>query len=305
MTADPGLYGPGSEAWRLNREAALLLGAGPRALLLQLAHPLVAEGVDQHSDFRADPWGRLAGTLRSYLRIVYGTAGQARDEIRRLNQLHGSVAGPVHDPGAAARFGAGYDARDPSLSLWVHATLIDSTLRTVDAWLEPLSPARRARFYAETLPVGRLFGIPPSVLPPDIDAFDAWMAAQWAPGGPVHPTGVARDLAWTILHPPLAPLAASGPVAGMLGRAAKPVATLMDQMPAGIARWVLVPSLGLLPEPVRREYGFSWGSRERWLSAWLVPTWGAWRRALPERWRWFPQALAADRRMGGLPPGTG
>ena len=68
-----GLYGPESEAWRLNREAMLLLGAGPRALLLQLAHPLVAEGVDQHSDFRADPWRRLPATLRSYLTIVYGS----------------------------------------------------------------------------------------------------------------------------------------------------------------------------------------------------------------------------------------
>src|SRR5690242_16999161 len=55
-----GLYGPSSEAWRLNREALLLLGAGPRSLLLQIAHPLVAEGVDQHSAFRADPWSRLA-----------------------------------------------------------------------------------------------------------------------------------------------------------------------------------------------------------------------------------------------------
>jgi uncharacterized protein (DUF2236 family) len=50
-----GLYGPASEAWRLNREATILLGAGPRALLLQLAHPLVAEGVDQHSAFRENP----------------------------------------------------------------------------------------------------------------------------------------------------------------------------------------------------------------------------------------------------------
>ncbi|HEY5495455.1 MAG TPA: oxygenase MpaB family protein, partial [Candidatus Limnocylindrales bacterium] len=66
-----GLYGPGSAAWARNRDAFLLLGAGPRALLLQLAHPLVAEGVAQHSDFRADPWSRLAGTLRSYLRIIY------------------------------------------------------------------------------------------------------------------------------------------------------------------------------------------------------------------------------------------
>ena len=103
--ADPelaGLYGPGSEAWRLNREAALLLGAGPRALLLQIAHPLVAEGVDQHSDFRADPWARLAGTLRSYLRIVYGTTTTARAEIRRLNGLHRTIGGPVRDEATAA-----------------------------------------------------------------------------------------------------------------------------------------------------------------------------------------------------------
>src|SRR4029079_15485695 len=79
-----GLYGPGSEAWALNREAMLLLGAGPRALLLQLAHPGVAAGVADHSDCRADPWARLQGTLRSYLRIVYGTGTAARSEIRRL-----------------------------------------------------------------------------------------------------------------------------------------------------------------------------------------------------------------------------
>src|SRR5262245_52257480 len=87
-TEAAGLYGPDSEAWRLNREAVLLLGAGPRALLLQIAHPLVAEGVDQHSGFREDPWSRLAATTRSYLTIVYGSASQARAEIRRLNALH-------------------------------------------------------------------------------------------------------------------------------------------------------------------------------------------------------------------------
>src|SRR5512140_3565938 len=92
---DAGLYGPGTEAWRLNREAMLLLGAGPRALLLQLAHPLVAEGVAQHSDFRADPWSRLAATLRSYLRIVYASRAGAMAEISHLNRLHRSITGEV------------------------------------------------------------------------------------------------------------------------------------------------------------------------------------------------------------------
>ncbi len=228
----------------------------------------------------------------------------ARAEIRRLNRLHGPVSGSVRDPGAA-RLAAVYDARDPWLSLWVHATLVDSTLATVDAWLEPLSRERRARFYTETVPVGRLFGVPAAMLPADVEAFDAWMADQWAPDGPVHPTAVARDLAWTILHPPLGPLAASGPVATRLGAAAGPAATLLDQLPDGMVRWVLVPSLGLLPEPVRREYGLPWGSRERLLSAWLVAAWRTWRPLLPPTWRWFPQALAADARMAGASRAAG
>jgi uncharacterized protein (DUF2236 family) len=293
-----GLYGPGSEAWRLNREAALLLGAGPRALLLQVAHPLVAEGVDQHSDFRADPWARLSGTLRSYLRIVYGTTSQARAEIRRLNGLHRTVGGPVRDQAAAAAFGASYEARDPALSLWVHATLVDSTLATGDAWLDPVPRDVRARFYAETLPVARLFGVPEALLPPHVDAFDGYVASMLAPDGPVHPSPTARALADAILHPPLAPMAEAGPVAAWLGEAAGPAAAVLRAIPAAAYDWLLVPATGLLPRATRREYGLPWGPRERVIDAWLTSTWGFWRPLLPTRWRWFPQALAADRRVG-------
>lgn len=299
-----GLYGPGSEAWRLNREATLLLGAGPRAVLLQVAHPLVAEGVAAFSSFRVDPWSRLAGTLRSYLRIVYGTAPAARAEIRRLNGLHRSVAGPVLDPAAAAAFGPSYEARDPGLALWVHATLIDSTLVAIERWIGPLPEARRARFYAETLGVGRLFGIPEALLPPDHRAFDAYIAGMLAPSGPVHPSATSRDLAAAILHPPLAPLAEHGPVAELLGPAAPSVARVLRAVPPGAVDWLLVPSVGLLPASLRAELGLAWGPRERAIDAWLVTAWRAWRPLLPASLRWFPQARAADARTGS-PPADG
>lgn len=294
-----GLYGPGSEAWRLNREALLLLGAGPRALLLQVAHPLVAEGVDQHSDFRADPWTRLAGTLRSYLRIVYGTSTTARAEIRRLNGLHRTIGGDVRETAAAQRFGSTYSARDPGLSLWVHATLVDSTLAAAGSWLGPIPTAQRARFYAETIPVARLFGVPEAMLPADVDAFDAYMASMLSPDGPVHPSATSRDLASAILHPPLAPLVEAGPLAAILGSGAGVTATVLRSIPAPAYDWLIMPSVGLLPSSTRDEYGFRWGPRERALSAWLVTTWGLWRRVLPPEWRWFPQALAAERRIAG------
>jgi uncharacterized protein (DUF2236 family) len=263
-----GLYGPGSEAWRLNREAMLLLGAGPRALLLQLAHPSVAAGVDEHSDFRADPWRRLQGTLRSYLTIVYGTATAARAEIRRLNGLHRTIAG------------AGYTARDPDLSLWVHATLVDTTIVAYDAWLEPMSREQRARYYAETVPIGRAFGVPPDLLPPDLDAFEAYVAAMLGPDGPVRVSPVARDLADAVLHPPLGP-----------------VLPALAAVPARLYAWTLWPSIGLLPASVRDDYGFRWGLLERAVSGWLVAGWRAWRPLLPVSFRQMPHALAADRRV--------
>jgi uncharacterized protein (DUF2236 family) len=287
-----GFYGPGSEAWRLNREAMLLLGAGPRALLLQLAHPLVAEGVDRHSDFRADPWSRLAATLRSYLRIVYGTAPEARAEIERLNGLHGGIRGVVRDPAVRERHGSRYHARDPAPSLWVHATLVDSTIAAYDAWIEPLSDERRARFYEETLPVGRAFGIPADLLPSDIEAFDAYIEAMLAPGGGVEVGPLARDLATTVLHPPL------GPAVAAFGGPASKHAPWLVAIPAAANGWPLWPSLGLLPPAIREGYELSWGIRERLVSGWLVSTWRAWRPFLPTTFRQMPQALAADRRIG-------
>jgi uncharacterized protein (DUF2236 family) len=263
-----GLYGPASEAWRLNREALLLLGAGPRALLMQIAHPAIAAGVDEHSDFRSDPWRRLQGTLRSYLAIVYGSTTAARAEIRRLEALHRGITG------------SGYAARDPALSLWVHATLIDATIVANDAWLGPLDHGRKATFYAETRPIGLAFGIPDGELPTDFEAFKAYVAAMLAPGGALEVGPLARDLASVILHPPLP---------GVLGTL--PVPTMLYD-------WSLWPAIGLLPPMIRDAYGFPWDAWHRSVAEWLVAGWRAWRPLIPEGFRQMPQARAADRRLG-------
>lgn len=275
-----GLFGPRSEAWRLNREAALLLGAGPRALLMQVAHPLVAEGVAQHSSFREDPWRRLRATLRSYLTIIYGSTTEARAEIGRLNRFHRNVRGPVSDPAAALAFGPAYDARDPELSLWVHATLIDATLVANERWIGRLNPGRRAAFYAESLPIGRAFGVPARLLPADIDAFDAYLERMIGPAGPVQVGPLARDLAEVILRPPLGPL--------------HPV---LAGIPASLYAWTMWPAIELLPEPIRTGYGLNLGRRERLVSAWLTAGYRAWRPILPIGLRTMPWALRADERV--------
>ncbi len=90
--SDPGLFGPGSMAWRVDGEMLVLAG-GSCALLMQLAHPAVAAGVDQHSDFRADPFARLRRTLTSSYAVAFGTASEAEAAIRRVNAIHAVVRG--------------------------------------------------------------------------------------------------------------------------------------------------------------------------------------------------------------------
>jgi uncharacterized protein (DUF2236 family) len=300
-----GLYGPDSEAWRLNREGVLLLGAGPRALLMQVAHPLIAEGVDQHSDFRIDPWGRLRATIRSYLTIVYGSTPTARAEIRRLGRLHRTIVGPVRDPAATAATGAtAYSARDPALSLWVHATLVDSTIVAHDAWIEPLSRSRRERFYAETRPIGRAFGVPERILPATLAEFEAYLGTMLGADGPVHPTPTSIELARTILRPPLAPLVATirPRLAGAVGATTADGISLalsaaLREVPTAAYDWTVWPAIALLPASLRDEFAIPWGADRRLVAAWLAAGFRAWRRILPRSWRQMPLALAADRRI--------
>jgi uncharacterized protein (DUF2236 family) len=206
--------------------------------------------------------------LRSYLTIVYGTTTAAHAEIRRLNELHRTIAG------------VGYRARDPELALWVHATLVETTIVAHDAWVEPLDRQRRASYYAETLQIGRAFGVTSALLPKDLEAFERYVEDMIGSGGPVRVSPVARELADAVLHPPLGPV----------------VPALAGLPPVAYA-WTLWPSIGLLPERVRTDYGLSWGPLERTVAAWLVAGWRAWRPILPPSFRQMPQALAADRRV--------
>src|SRR5436305_11547388 len=86
------LYPEGSITRRVNRENVLLLGGG-RALLMQLAHPKVAAGVDEHSDFRSDPVRRLRRTVRMTMAIVFGDRETALAAARAVKQTHGKIRG--------------------------------------------------------------------------------------------------------------------------------------------------------------------------------------------------------------------
>ncbi len=227
------LFPPDSVTWRINGEAALLLGGG-RALLMQIAHPLVAAGVSAHSNFRADPLGRVWRTLDLMLTISFADAVQAMRAVRQIERVHARVHGVLASSVGPFPAGTAYNAADPELLLWVHATLVDTAVLAYERFVAPLSRRQRETYYEESKVGARLFGIPEVLIPPQWSNFRCYMRAMIV-GDRLSVGQTGREIARSILNPPL-PL-------GM--RQALQATNLV--------------TIGLLPPKLRRSYGLSWG----------------------------------------------
>jgi len=227
------VFGPGSLTWRVNGEAVLLLGGG-RALLLQVAHPGVAAGVAEFSDYRSDPWRRLYRTLDTTLTIVFGDDEPSSAASARLRRVHRGIAG-TDDRGEP------YRALDPELLLWVHATLIDTSLAMYERFVGHLTPAELERYYEEMKALGEAYSIPREAMPTDYEAFRRYWDSMLAGG--LRVTETTRDVADAVLRPDLTPLA-------------WPAVELLRMV-----------TVGTLPAGLRSELGLSWGpARERALA---------------------------------------
>ena len=261
LPAEGGLLPVGGVAWRINREAVVLAG-GSCALLLQLAHPAVAAGVAEHSDFGSRPFGRLRRTLVASYAIAFGSAPGADRAIQRLNAIHAAVRGVEPDSGRS------YHALDSDLQLWVHATLVDTAARVYDRFVAPLTSAEADAFVREMHAPAIALGIHAPDLPDSLADLRTWMAERVATGE-VRVGALARSLLPAVLYP----------------------------IPV-IPRWLWdaghLISLSTLDPGIRRQYGLGWsGSRERGVeqlartSRRVVPL-------LPDGLRVVPQARASE-----------
>ena len=264
---DVGLFGPDTVTWKVNREAVLLAGGG-RALLLQVAHPSVAAGVVQHSDYDVDPWGRLYRTLDLVTRITFGRTETCNRAAAQLKRAHAPVKGERPD-------GERYRAWDPDLLLWVWATLVESSVLVYTRYVAPLSARDLAAYYAEQQRFAVMCGVPeghwPSTWPRFMAWFDDWVQEECTVSDD------SRAIARSVLDPrlprPLKP-------------AVRPAVELLN-----------LATVGLTPAVLRERYGFAWGPRrERLLGASTTAV----RRLLPllpSLLRDFPPARVAERRV--------
>jgi len=240
---------------RVNEEPAIMFGAG-RALLLQLAHPHVAAGVDEHSDFQHNPFKRLRGTLEAMYTMVYGSAELADGVGRRVQWIHSFVKSPA------------YEASDPVNLLWVHATLLDSALGCFERLVRPLSADEVETYYEQMTVVAERFGCPRTEQPADYQAFRAYWDEQV---NTIEVTDVGRRLARDVIDPTL-PLKLHLPL--------KPLLAMQRTV-----------AVGTLPEPIRTGFGFAWDERSQRRLDRLHGLARAYNRRVPRRVRVAPVHL--------------
>ncbi|MEV6652094.1 oxygenase MpaB family protein [Streptomyces sp. NPDC051219] len=271
---------PGGVLWSVAGDIRALLML-PAALTMQVAHPAVGAGVDEHSVFRTDPWGRGERSVRSVQLWVYG--GQAAaEEGRRLRKLHRNIQG-------TDAHGRPYHALDPASYSWVHATGFPVYRNAMGYLVRPLSEVAERQLYAEWLQVGRILGIRDRDMPQTVEEF--WPYYRKVLADELEATVVVRELVATdapVPPPDRGPL----PVR-LLTRALWPV------LLPPLARFRSFVTIGYMPPDAREAIGLAWSdAQERRLRRFsavvrtVVPV-------LPERLRYLPmarQARALERR---------
>jgi uncharacterized protein (DUF2236 family) len=232
--------GPGSMTWRYAGDVRVLAAAG-YALVLQVAHPTVAAGVRDHSNYAEDPWGRLLRTLDHANLVVYGGPDAAVAAAHRLRRRHAQITGTT--PG-----GRPYSALEPEAFAWVHATLVEGIVSGHRQFGRRLHPADIEQLYREWRALGRLIGIRDRDLPADWEGFREYFEAM------ATERLEANDVVYGVLT--------------SLARPAAPAVPLLTEWAWRIgriplARLIRLATVGLLPSALRERLGLGLGSLDR------------------------------------------
>jgi uncharacterized protein (DUF2236 family) len=234
LASHDGYFSPESVIRRVgNSPLVPLLGGGP-AVLLQVAHPLVAVGVTEHSDYRNDLWTRLRHTLYALYQIVYGSREEADRAGEAVQAIHRRVRGRTTGRLGAFPAGTPYSAGDPDLMLWVHATLVYTSLALYGRFVQRLSSDEEEDYYREMALVAEIFGMPREVIPPTLSDFRAYFAER-------------------LSHPEICVTQPARGVAEVILRASSLPAPLRLIAPAH-----RLSTAALLPPRLREEYGLDW-----------------------------------------------
>ena len=222
-----GIFGPDSMFWRVVRHSANFMGAG-RAVLLQTAHPWIANGVKQHSRTMQDPISRFRGTFTNVFTMVFGNLDQVVESALLVHDMHRKIVGKVEEDSGAFAKGSRYMANEVNAMIWVHATLWEGAVKMYETYVGALTAEEKEQFYRESKLFAYLFGIPEADLPPNWAEFLEYNEQMWYSNQ-------------------LSVQAAAKEIAKFLFSIHKPLRPMMN-------RYKVVTAM-LMPEPVRVQYG--------------------------------------------------
>jgi uncharacterized protein (DUF2236 family) len=227
-----GYFADGSMLRRVNSERAMIL-AGPRALLMQAAHPLAVSGLLAHSTAVDEPYERLARTAVVLDAIGWGTKQEADRMTAEVRAMHRRVSGRLREPAGPYPAGTPYRADDPELLMWILFTLVDSALLVYPMYVESLDEDEKRALWEDYRVVGRLFGLADGEMPGDLRELREYRHEMLA-GGKLVVTDWARTRARQIVLEPPVPLYT------------RPLLETVNFV-----------TIALLPDSIRRQYGFS------------------------------------------------
>lgn len=258
---------------RVHRERALAI-SGPRALLMQAAHPLAVTGLLAHSSALDAPYERLRRTAEIMDTIAFGSREDADRVTRRVRAMHRRVSGEIEEPVGKYPAGTPYSATDPSLLMWVLFTLVDSAMVVYRAYVGPVSREEEAAYWEDYKVIGELFGLARADMPDTVGDLDEYRR-EMLEGDRLHVNEWARERAREIVLEPPVPLV---------------VRPLVEA--------VNFTTIALLPDRIRDEYGFRAGVPPMFLRRAMVEAGAQYLKRgvvpfLPSRLRLVPSARAA------------
>jgi len=222
-----------SVMWRYAGDARMLPFLG-RAFLLQAAHPTIAAGVADHSNFKVDPFGRFRRSWGLVLDALY--APDSERVAAEIRASHRPIRGVRSD-------GRRYTAFEPEAYFWVLASGFETIVSAAQRFGRPFSAAEERLGYEETRELGRRLGLRERDMPDTHESFWEWYA--WMLAERIDYNQTVRDV--------LAVLRRPNPPRG--------VPQVVWPLPrAAVAELGWLATVGTLPASVRARLRIPWSA---------------------------------------------
>ena len=254
---------PRSILWATAADPRSLL-TGIAAGIMQLMLPGLGAGVTDHSNFFDDPFDRIDRSLPYIWGSIFTEDEKEGSERgKQIRDFHPTIKGTDHNSEP-------YHALDPEVFWWAHATFTWEFLRARELFFAlPLDRLEREQLYAESVTWYRRYGLSDRPVPLTLRDFrirfdqicreelELTPAAQWVLD-PQSETGAGGNLRLP------------GPLSALNG--------IANQLGADVLRIVVY---GVMPDVLRRRFGFRWSNADRAAFAGVCTTLRSMELAMP------------------------